>query len=150
MAHSAQYWINKLKLAKHPEGGHYREIYRSNEFVHKKSLPGRYSSFRSFSTSIYFLLESNEFSAFHRLKSDEIWHFYEGSILTIYIILPNGKLSIVTMGQNPEKMSTCNLLFQKVVGLRQKFILIIHIHLLAVLFPPDLILMILNWGKEKR
>ena len=100
MIHTAQHWISKLELIKHPEGGYYKEVYRSNEFVHKKNLPDRYSSFRSFSTSIYFLLESNEFSAFHRLKSDEIWHFYEGSAIHIVMILPNGTFKKVVMGRD--------------------------------------------------
>lgn len=100
MIHSAQYWIDKLQLIKHPEGGYYREVYRSDEFVHKKNLPDRYSSFRSFSSSIYFLLNSNEFSAFHRLKSDEIWHFYEGSAITLLIILKNGESRKIILGRN--------------------------------------------------
>lgn len=102
MPKNAQFWIKHLKLAQHPEGGYYREVYRSDEIVNKKGLPNRYSSFRSFSTSIYFLLESNRFSAFHRIKSDETWHFYEGSPLLLYIILTNGKLITVRLGQNPE------------------------------------------------
>ena len=102
MIHTAQYWINKLQLIKHPEGGYYREVYRSGEFVHKKNLPDRYSSFRSFSTSIYFLLESNEFSSFHRLKSDEIWHFYEGSPINILMILPNGEFKRIVMGHDAD------------------------------------------------
>ncbi|MEZ5198660.1 MAG: cupin domain-containing protein [Bacteroidales bacterium] len=89
---NAQNWIDHLKLQKHPEGGYFREVYRSQEFMHKKGLPNRYNSFRNFSTSIYFLLESNDISAFHRLKSDEIWHFYEGSPISIYFIIPSGKL----------------------------------------------------------
>ncbi len=101
MSKTAQYWIDHLKLSKHPEGGYFREVYRSGEFINKKGLPGRYSSFRSFSTSIYFLLKSNEFSAFHRLKSDETWHFYEGSPLVLYIILPDGKLATVKIGKEP-------------------------------------------------
>jgi hypothetical protein len=102
MVHTAQYWINKLEFIKHPEGGYYKEVYRSNEFVHKKNLPDRYSSFRSFSTSIYFLLESNEFSAFHRLKSDEIWHFYEGAAISIVMIFPNGEFKIILMGHETD------------------------------------------------
>lgn len=102
MPRNAQFWIRHLNLLKHPEGGYFREVYRSDEFVQKKGLPVRYSSFRSFSTSIYFLLKSNQFSAFHRIKSDETWHFYEGSPLVIYIILQNGKLISVNLGQNPE------------------------------------------------
>jgi predicted cupin superfamily sugar epimerase len=101
MHNSAQYWIEKLKLSKHPEGGYFREVYRSDEFISKKHLPGRYSSFRSFSTSIYFLLKSDEFSAFHRLKSDEIWHFYDGSPLLLYVIDPKGKLTTIKTGPNP-------------------------------------------------
>jgi uncharacterized protein len=111
MIHSAQYWINKLQLLKHPEGGYYREVYRSNDFVHKKNLPDRYSSFRSFSTSIYFLLESSEFSSFHRLKSDEIWHFYEGSAISIMIIFPDGGFRKTVLGINPEE----NQVYQAVI-----------------------------------
>jgi len=102
MPKSAQFWIKHLKLKQHPEGGYFREVYRSDEFIQKKGLPERYSSFRSFSTSIYFLLESKSFSAFHRIKSDETWHFYKGSPLSIYIILQNGKLITVNIGQNSD------------------------------------------------
>lgn len=102
MPESASYWINHLDLKQHPEGGFFREAYRSREFVQKKGLPDRYSSFRSFSTSIYYLLKSGEFSAFHRLKSDEVWHFYQGSALTLYIIGLNGNLITVKLGQQPE------------------------------------------------
>jgi len=102
MIHSAQYWIDKLQLIKHSEGGYYREVYRSTEFVHKKNLPERYSSFRSFSSSIYFLLESAEFSAFHRLKSDEIWHFYEGSAVAVLMITPKGEFRKIVIGRNAD------------------------------------------------
>ena len=113
MIRNAQYWIDHLQLLKHPEGGHFKEVYRSNEFVNKKSLPDRYTSFRSFSSSIYFLLQSNEFSAFHRLKSDEIWHFYEGKTITIIAISPNGTLSKTYIGNNPEKGERLQLLIPK-------------------------------------
>jgi len=103
MARNARFWIDYLQLAKHPEGGYFREIYRSNEFIHKKSLPDRYTSFRSFSTSIYYLLENPEYSAFHRLKSDEIWHFYEGSSIQLYIVLPNGEFRKLILGKQPEE-----------------------------------------------
>ena len=102
MPKNTQFWIQHLNLKQHPEGGYFREVYKSDEFIQKKGLPDRYSSFRSFSTSIYFLLESKNFSAFHRIKSDETWHFYQGSPLSIYIILKNGKLITVNLGQNPD------------------------------------------------
>jgi predicted cupin superfamily sugar epimerase len=111
MIRTAQYWIGKLQLIKHPEGGYYREVYRSNEFVHKKNLPDRYSSFRSFSTSIYFLLEGSEFSSFHRLKSDEIWHFYEGSAIHVLMIFPNGEFKRIVLGQDFES----NQVYQAVI-----------------------------------
>ncbi len=111
MNDTAKYWIDKLKLSRHPEGGYFREIYRSNEFINKKNLPERYSSFRSFSTSIYFLLESSEFSAFHRLKSDEVWHFYEGSPIMIFMIFRSGEFREYILGNNPEK----NQVFQALI-----------------------------------
>ncbi|MCB2222445.1 MAG: cupin domain-containing protein [Bacteroidetes bacterium] len=108
MIYNASYWIDHLKLNKHPEGGYYKEIYRSNEVINKKGLPGRYTSFRNISTSIYFLLKDRDFSAFHRLKSDETWHFYAGTTLLLYIIGPSGKLSKIRLG--PE--ASQNDLFQ--------------------------------------
>ena len=103
MQQTADFWIRHLDLKQHPEGGYFREVYRAGEVIHKKGLPGRYSSFRSFATSIYFLLKSEHFSAFHRLKSDEVWHFYQGSPLRLYIILADGRLLEVRLGQDPGK-----------------------------------------------
>ena len=80
---SADYWIQKLQLSKHPEGGYYRETYRSDN---GSALLTGSSSIHSTSTAIYFLLDRNQFSAFHRLKYDEIWHFYTGSSLIIYVL----------------------------------------------------------------
>lgn len=113
MDHSGKYWIEKLKLSKHPEGGYFREVYRSNEFISKKHLPARYSSFRSFSTSIFFLLKSDEFSAFHRLKSDEIWHFYDGSALLLYVIDTKGRLMKIKVGRNPDNDETLQIVIPK-------------------------------------
>ncbi len=113
MTRTSKFWIEYLQLSKHPEGGYFKEIYRSNEFIHKKSLPDRYTSFRSFSTSIYYLLESSEFSAFHRLKSDEIWHFYEGSAITIYVIIPGGEFRKLNLGSQPENGEIFQVLIPK-------------------------------------
>jgi uncharacterized protein len=90
----ARYWINKLCLLQHPEGGWFSENYRSDETCAAENLPTRYKEARSFGTSIYFLLESNDFSAFHRLKSDELWHFYDGSPLKVFRINNEGELHI--------------------------------------------------------
>jgi len=95
--------IEQLGLQKHPEGGWFSEIYRSNEIIQKASLPARYSDDHCFSTSIYFLLKSGEISMFHRLKSDEIWHFYSGDPLRLILLYPDGSSKDVIMGNEPLK-----------------------------------------------
>ena len=97
---NANYWINKLDLIKHPEGGYYKEIYRSEEVIAKEALPGRYSAERNVSTSIYFLLAKAQVSHLHKLQSDEIWHFYYGHSLTIYMIDEKGKYAEQKLGRN--------------------------------------------------
>ena len=107
----ANYWIKKLDLKRHPEGGYFKETYRSDEVIFKDALPKRFSGDRVFSTSIYFLLNKKDFSAFHRIKQDEVWHFYEGSSLTLHIIDQTGDYSAIKIGRNIED----NELFQAVV-----------------------------------
>nr|HPI38466.1 cupin domain-containing protein [Ignavibacteriaceae bacterium] len=99
----AQYWIDNLQLLPHQEGGYYKEVYRSDEIITQNCLPDRYTGGRAFSTSIYFLLEKEDKSHFHRLLSDEIWHFYDGTSVTIYVIDNDGKLSIHYLGKEYEK-----------------------------------------------
>jgi len=100
---TAEYWIERLRLRLHPEGGYFRETYRSPEFIAKTDLPKRYKDRRSLATAIYFLLRGNQFSAFHRLKSDEIWHFYDGAAISIFVIGKNGRLMTAQLGLNAEK-----------------------------------------------
>ena len=104
-------FIQHYKLQPHPEGGWYCQTYKSDEQVPAGALPERFGASRSFSTAIYFLLEKGNFSAFHRIKSDECWHFYAGDVLHIYIIHQNGHLEIISLGNDPEKGQT----FQYVV-----------------------------------
>lgn len=98
MNEKAKYYIQKLELIKHPEGGYFREIYRSSEMYFidrpKKALK------RNASTSIYFLLDGKQVSKFHRLKSDELWHFYEGSTIKLYLINEAGEFSVLLLGKN--------------------------------------------------
>jgi predicted cupin superfamily sugar epimerase len=98
---SAEYWIENLQLQAHPEGGFYREKYRSNEVINKAALPDRYSGDRNFSTSIYFSLRSQDISAFHRITSDELWFFHAGSPVEIFILDKN--LNTIQLGPNPDK-----------------------------------------------
>jgi len=97
---TAQQLVKQYGLQPHPEGGWYKETYRSNEYIPANALPSKFGGDRAFSTAIYFLLEHNDFSAFHRIKSDEMWHFYEGTALNIYVIDPAGNFELITLGKN--------------------------------------------------
>jgi predicted cupin superfamily sugar epimerase len=101
--YTSNYWIEKLILDKHPEGGYFKEVYIADELIKKEHLPERYSGDRHYSTSIYFLITSENFSAFHRIRSDETWHFYYGSPLSLHILSENGNYSEIKLGNNPEK-----------------------------------------------
>ena len=103
MRPSAGYWIEKLHLTRHIEGGSFREVYRSSLSVPRKSLPILFQGDRNISTSIYFLLEKGQFSAFHRIASDECWHFYFGDPLLIYEIHHSGVLTTHRLGPGAEK-----------------------------------------------
>ncbi len=94
----AELYIKNLDLVKHPEGGYYREVYRSSEHFIVPDYSYKMKK-RNYSTSIYFLLEGNDKSHFHRLSSDEIWHFYDGSDIKIIIIDSAGNLSEVFIGK---------------------------------------------------
>ena len=94
----AQYFVDHLGLLPHPEGGFYKETYRCTEVVSSSCLPSRFGDNRSVSTAIYFLLRKGEFSAFHRIKSDECWHFYAGDALRIHVIDAKGNYSFIKLG----------------------------------------------------
>lgn len=96
----ARQWIQALELRRHPEGGWFREIYRASETIPRTALPSRFTGNRPFSTAIYFLLDRGDFSALHRIKQDEIWHFYDGAPLTIHMIGADRQYSSVTLGRN--------------------------------------------------
>jgi len=102
MNKDAAYWIEKLGLEAHPEGGHYRQTYRADLVLAKESLPAGFKGARAASTAIYFLLQGEEFSALHRLRSDEVWHFYVGSPLVVYVIDEGGRYSEILLGSDAE------------------------------------------------
>ena len=95
--------IRRYGLEPHPEGGWYKQTYKSNEQIPLEALPKRFGASKVFSTAIYFLLETGNFSAFHRIKSDECWHFYAGDPLLLYIIEQTGELKIILLGSDHEK-----------------------------------------------
>jgi uncharacterized protein len=84
--------IRDLGLRPHPEGGYFTEAYRSAAEVVADART------RSAVTSIYYLLTGDDFSAFHRLKSDEIWHHYEGADVAIECIDPSGSHRQILIG----------------------------------------------------
>lgn len=90
--------IKKYDLKPHPEGGYFAAIYKSNDEV-KSIDSNRYNDeSRSAGTSIYYLLNQNDYSAWHSLKSDELWHFYKGSPINIHVIDNSGKLITYLLG----------------------------------------------------
>lgn len=105
---SAQDWIRHLALVRHPEGGWYCETYRSAHSFAAQALPAGFTGARVAATAIYYLLETGDFSAFHRIRSDEIWHWYGGSGAVIHCLDPDGTYtrlplgSELTLGERPQ------------------------------------------------
>lgn len=97
---NATYFINQLQLQPHPEGGYFKETYRSDESIAHDALPKRFTGERSFSTAIYYLLQNGDRSVFHRIKSDECWHFYEGGTLLIHVIENDGNYYCIKLGKD--------------------------------------------------
>ena len=85
--------ISALNLLKHPEGGYYKETYRSSEVL--ETDHGK----RNVSTAIYFLLEGRDKSKFHRIQSDELWFFHQGSAVEIFILNAGG-LETIALGND--------------------------------------------------
>ena len=83
---TAAYWIDHLNLRRHPEGGYYKETFRSQQQVIRVGA----RKARQALTSIYYLLEGTDFSGFHRIASDELWYFHKGSPLLIHVIDEKG------------------------------------------------------------
>ncbi len=90
------YLVESLHLLPHPEGGYYKETYRSSDATQFANFNGQ----RNIATSIYFLIEQSNFSALHKIKSDETWHFYYGDALEVVEIDLQGELIITSVGSN--------------------------------------------------
>lgn len=100
---TAAYYIQSLELLPHPEGGYFAETYRSAETVDASALPARFGGSRSFGTAIYFLLESHHVSSLHRIQADEVWHFYDGHPLNVFVINPDATLTTIRLGRNADR-----------------------------------------------
>jgi len=87
-----------LDLAPHPEGGFFRETYRAAEALPAGALPARYGGDRALGTAIYYLLAPDAFSALHRLRSDEVFHFYAGDPVEMLLLAAGGRGEVLTLG----------------------------------------------------
>ena len=94
----AEYWIEKLNLRRHPEGGYFRETYRSQDAIGPCCLGREEGAHRRVSTAIFYLLGGDDMSMFHRIRSDEIWHFYAGVSLSLHVIDREGQYTTATLG----------------------------------------------------
>lgn len=106
--YTADYFIQKLDMTPHIEGGYYKECLLSTDPVQREDI-----SSKTLWSSIYFLLQTGEVSHFHRLKSDEIWYFHSGMPLTIYMISPEGELICKQLGLNISKGESPQVLVPK-------------------------------------
>lgn len=95
---TAEALITGLHLQPHPEGGFYRETYRSADTLPAHALPPRFAGARAASTSILFLLRAGDVSHFHVLRQDEIWHFHLGGPLELFELHPDGRLERTVLG----------------------------------------------------
>jgi predicted cupin superfamily sugar epimerase len=97
MSSDAQRLIERLRLAPHPEGGWYRQVYRSSMTV---QMP---DGERAAMTTIYYLLERDQVSRWHVVDADEVWHYYGGAPLELFIYYPQTQqLSRRELGSPPE------------------------------------------------
>ena len=100
---TAQNIIQHFHLQEHPEGGYFKETYRSKGVIPNRELDPQFQGDRNYATGIYFLLTSEKFSAFHKINQDEMWHFYKGTTLKLHTITKNGDYSFVLIGNDLEK-----------------------------------------------
>ena len=118
----ASYWIKKLQLSEHPEGGFYKETYRADITVdpHKETKKKQQVKLsknkpRSISSTIYYLLKGKQVSLFHKLNcAEEMWHFYTGSSMTIYLIQETTReLLALKLGNNSESGEMFQILVKR-------------------------------------
>ena len=92
--------ITALDLQPHPEGGYYRETYRGELTLPADALPASYAGPRAIATGIYYLLTADTFSAMHRVRSDEQFHFYLGDPVDLLELSPDGSGRVTTLGSD--------------------------------------------------
>ncbi|MBX7093407.1 MAG: cupin domain-containing protein [Flavobacteriales bacterium] len=111
MEKDSRYWIEKLALTAHPEGGYFKEIFRSEEEI--PATLNQKEGRRNYMTSIYFLLDQKSRSHFHILSSDEIWYWHNGGTGRIHFISENGTYSYSDIGCYPENNEQLQIVIPK-------------------------------------
>ncbi len=125
-----QYYISKLGLEPHPEGGYFKRTFESQEQITDQELTVHFEGKRMLYTSIYFLLTSNDVSHFHRLQSDELWYYHAGSPLSVHMIDENGEYTEHKLGLNlengevPQVLVPKNTIFGSSIKDRETFSLV--------------------------
>jgi predicted cupin superfamily sugar epimerase len=97
----AEFWIDRLQLAPHPEGGYYRETYRSSG-SYTFTAPTLFNGSRTYATAIYYLLKGADRSKLHKIHSDELWFFHAGNPLNVYFFPKAGVPASFTLGISAE------------------------------------------------
>jgi predicted cupin superfamily sugar epimerase len=119
MQKTASFWVDKLQMLPHPEGGFYKETFRAD--LHVDGGWGK----RSALTSIFYLLEGEDFSGFHRIKSTELWYHHTGGILLVHEINTEGILKTHQLSaENPFAAIQANSWFASEVASKKDFVLV--------------------------
>lgn len=92
--------VARFNMREHPEGGYYAETHRSAGTIPETALPAAFAGDRRFSTAILYLLRAGEKSHLHRIRQDEVWHFYLGGTLRLLMISPSGEYEEIRLGHN--------------------------------------------------
>lgn len=99
MAPTIETLIEHYELQPHPEGGYYKELYKAEGLIPQRALSNSFQGDRSYSTGIFYLLPKGSKSSFHKIPSDEMWHFYLGGPLNIVEITEEGDIKETRLGQ---------------------------------------------------
>lgn len=102
--------IERFKMEPHPEGGYFCKGYSDAPCFYPNFPDQKFDGSRRLYSSILYLLEKDDFSAFHRLETDEMWHHYLGGELVFYVISPTGSLQVQKVGKTLDEGSVFQFL----------------------------------------
>jgi predicted cupin superfamily sugar epimerase len=109
-------WARKLELSPHPEGGFFRETWRSTLTLDQPALPAEYAGPRSAGTAILFLLTPGQQSTWHAVRGAELWFFHRGSPLLLEIGSEQATATTYVMGAKVDSVQHLNCWFHADIG----------------------------------